>query len=58
MYPPLHPLHEESQSTSSCSERLKSVPVLILFIPSIAPVAEKDQQLPIIIALAIVVIHY
>uniref|UniRef100_A0A0A9E4B2 Uncharacterized protein n=1 Tax=Arundo donax TaxID=35708 RepID=A0A0A9E4B2_ARUDO len=44
--PPQPLLYDLSQSISSCSERLTREPVLILFIPSIAPVAEKLQQAP------------
>merc|ERR1719158_999805 len=50
MSPPLHPLSVLSQSTRFCSDNGTGVPVTCPFeitdLPSIAPVVEKDQQLP------------
>ena len=47
--PPLHPLSNLSQSTSSCSEKERSSPCLILYWPSTLPVtlnAQHDPQEP------------
>ena len=45
-YPPWHPKLLLAQETSVCSESDTRDPVATLMAPSIAPVAEKDQQLP------------
>ena len=47
MRPPLQPWSFSlSQSTSCCSDRLVSLPVLMALMPSTAPTALKAQQEP------------
>jgi hypothetical protein len=47
MRPPWQPKFLWEQLTSSCSDKLTSSPVAIACAPSIAPVLEKAQQLPV-----------